>query len=130
MLTMRASRPSGDRRCRSGRSSAARLSWNAPEVESCSAAADFFPRAGERRQQRDSSHGHSAAFAALHAVIQADHGGAHGRVLARQLNDFVFGDAGQRGDAFGRILSDAFAQLIEARGVALDVIGVVQSFRR
>ncbi len=128
MLTMRASRPSGERCCRSGRSRAARLSWKRLRSGELAAAADFLPRSGQRRQKRDGAHRHGAALAALHAVIQADGGGPRGGVLARQLDDVSRRDAGERGHALGRISFSALAQCVETRGVARDVIGVVEIF--
>ena len=71
-------------------------------------------------------HGRSAAFAALHAVIQADRGGTHGRVLSRQRDDVFGGNPGERRHAFRRMIPRLLAKLFEADGVALDVIGVVE----
>ena len=94
------------------------------------AAADLLPRAGERRQQRDGAHRHGAALAALHAVVQPDRRGPRGGVFARQRDDLFRGDAGQLRRALRGPLLHAFAQPVEALGVALDVIGIVQASRR
>jgi hypothetical protein len=93
------------------------------------AAADLLPGSGERGQQRDGLHGQSAALTALHAVVEANHRGAHRGVLASQRDNIFGGNPGQRGGALGRILLHLLAQIVEAGGVALDVIGVAEIFR-
>ena len=88
MLTMRASRP------RRLVLQVGRLERGAVELKrlgggELDAAAGVFPGAGERGQQGDGADGHGAAFGALHAVVQADRGGARGGVFAREIDDIV-----------------------------------------
>ena len=82
----------------------------------------MLPCAGERGQHGDSARGGSAVVAALHAVVEADDGGLGSRVIAREAFDVGDGDAGDRGDAIGRVFGDALAELVEAAGPAGDVI--------
>ena len=89
MLTMRASRPSGEASWRSGRSRAVRFSWKTAEVESWSPPPRSTPRPGQRGEQGNGAYREGAALAALHSIVEADGGGTDGRVFARQFHDIL-----------------------------------------
>src|SRR5208337_3420403 len=95
------------------------------ELES---ATEVFPRPDQTRQHGDGAHGHAAALGALDAIVDADHGRAHGGVLAGEFADVTGGYAGPVGNFFGRILLGASLQVFEAEGVARDVVGIEKIF--
>ena len=126
MLTMRASRPSDDL-LQVGALQAGAIQLECLRRGELQAAADLLPRPVSAGQQRDGAHRRGAAFAALHAVVQADRGGPRGGVLARQLHDLFGGDAGEFRRALRRPrAARARAAPSKPLGVALHVIGVVQ----
>ena len=89
-------------------------------------AADLFPGPGQSRQQRNRVHRQPSALAALHAVVQADHGRAHGGILTRQAHDLFGGNPCQRRRSLRRVLLHLLAKLVETGRVTFDVIDIVQ----
>ena len=92
------------------------------------AAADIPPGTGYRREQPDGPRGHRAPLRALHPVIQA-YGRWPGRgILPRQGHDVVRGNSGE----FRRPARCPFPhprfQGLEAEGVPLHVIAILQTF--
>ena len=118
MLTMRASRPSGDRCCRSGRSSAASVELKS--AATWKAAIRRRPRAMRRSAPASRAIVRTAMpprSLALHAIVQPDRSRTRGGILARQLDDFFRVNARQRATRVRRTFAHSFAQLIEAVGV-------------
>src|SRR5205823_4184787 len=62
------------------------------------------PGADDRGQAGDRAHGHPAAAVALEAVVEPDQGGVRRGVAPGQLLDGRDLDAGDRGDAGGRVV--------------------------
>ena len=94
------------------------------------AAAHVPPGADQGRKAGDRADRLAAAAASFDRHALANGGWLGRRIFARQLLDVGHRDAGDLGNAFGRIVRGARLQLLEAERVFLDVIVIDQTPRR
>ena len=106
---------------------AARSSPKAATGGQLQPAANFFPRTGDHRQHAYRADRSAAILRTLDAIVQADGRWARGGILARQALDVVAGNTRPLGYAFGRVLRKPLLQFVEAFGVAVDVVAIMQA---
>ena len=97
-----------------------------PATAQLNPAAVVAPRADQRRQTGDSTHGHAAAIMTLQAVVDADGRRPRRGIVARQGDDALDRHTGDLGRAGRRPLLQARRKLVETQRVTTHVVGVVK----